>query len=153
MSSKLMIHIGVNGNQTVSRFVVAESGYVVLKNDASAKLNVTFPETSPLCLGGQSQASIDLNAAEARQYQVCPGAAGLSFKYRATVTGAQPEDPYILVQGLSITPELRSIETNPAIKFERLLGGENLFMLAAGILLGIGLSVLFSRSGRDRPRP
>lgn len=154
MPSNLMIHVGVDGNNhTVSKFAVAESGYVALQNDASAKLNVTFPETSPLCLGTERQISIDLSAGELKNYQVCAGAAGQSFKYTATVDGAQPEDPYILVAGLVVTPEFTLIETNPAIKFERLLTGENLFMLAAGILLGIGLTLLLGGSGRNRPRP
>lgn len=154
MPSSLKIRVGVESNsRTVSKFAVAENGYVTLQNDASAKLNVTFPETSPLCLGAQRQVSIDLGAGEARNYQVCPGAAGQSFKYTATVAGAQPEDPYILVEGLVVNPEVVLPEPNPAIKFERLLTGENFFFAAAGLLLGIGFSVLLGAFGRNRPRP
>lgn len=155
MPNSLEIRFGVNDqNETVSKFVVAEGGQVFLHGPKDAKVDVTFREASPLCIGNQPQTSISVTAGDWAQYTVCPGTASQSFKYTATVDGAQPEDPYILVQG---TPETGVVETNPAIKFvcEPSLG-ESLALVGGGFILGIGAVMLINyvtQMWRNMPRP
>lgn len=145
MPSNLKIRVSVDGNnQTVSKPAVAEGGQVTLQNDATAGANLTFRETTPLCQASQRMMSIDLGAGDSRNFQVCPGTADQSFKYTATVTGAQPEDPYIFVEGPIGTPEVVQPETNPAIKFvSEPPIGESLFLFGAGLTIGIGATMLF----------
>jgi hypothetical protein len=102
MAEKLNIHVAVQNNQTVSKFVVPEYGKVIFHNDASAKLTVEFDEPAALCKGGNPQASIDVDPGNKENLKVCSGTTITSLKYTATVENALPEDPILIIESSSI---------------------------------------------------
>jgi hypothetical protein len=157
MPNNLKIRVGVEGGKTDSKFTVQEGGAITLKNDANATLQVSFGNSSPLCLGTERQLSVELAAGQTKAYQACNVATEQSFKYTATVANTQLENAYIIVEKpMIVTPELVVPETNPIIVIHRELTGENLFFAATGLLIGVVLSLFVENRwgpGRNRPRP
>jgi len=102
MAEKLNIHVAVQNNQTVSKFVVSENGQVIFHNDATAKLTVAFDEPAALCKSGNPQASIDVDPGSKENLKVCSGTTITSLKYTATVENALPEDPILIIESSSI---------------------------------------------------
>ena len=100
MADKLTIRINVDAtnNQTVSGFAVTDNGHITFHNDAGATANVKFNGASPLCLGNNPQMSVDIDAGGQQPFKVCDGAGGLQYKYTATVAGAGPEDPILIIE-------------------------------------------------------
>ena len=155
MPNSLKIRVGVDAGKTDSRFTVTEYGGITLKNDGSATLNVSFGNTSPLCLSGARQLTVQLTAGQAKNYQACAVTAEQTFKYTATVTGAQPETAAIIVEKIAVntSPGLLP-ESNPIIVIHREITGEHFLFGAAGILIGVVLcSFIESRWIRSGPRP
>ncbi len=157
MPNNLKIRVGVEGGKTDSRFTVQEGGAIALKNDANATLRVSFGNSSPLCLGTQRQLSVELVAGQAKSYKACAVPAEQSFRYTATVTNMQPEQAYIIVEKAAvITPEIATPDLKPIIVIHRELTGDNVFFGAAGILLGVLLSIFVESrwsARRNPPRP
>lgn len=159
MPNSLKIRVGVESGKTDSKFTVLEGGAITLKNDANATLRVSFGNSSPLCLdtAPQPEFTVDLAAGQARDYKACNVEVEKAFKYTATVGNAQSESAYIIVEKTtSYTPQVVLPEKNPTIVIHRELMGENLFFAAAGLLLGVVLSMFVENRwgpGRNRPRP
>lgn len=111
MAEKLTIHIDVEGgNQTVSKFVAPEKGKLTIRNDADAQAEVKFEGASPVCGGNEPLPILIIESNTQKDYKICKDTAGQSFKYTATVTGSEPEDPILIIE--RVAPGGDS-ETNP----------------------------------------
>ena len=135
MPDKMTIHFNVENGNTVSKFAVNEKGQITLTNDANAALTVTFPNGSPICKGKDPTDPDPIPANGSKQYQVCDGIAGASYKYTATVAGANPEDPIVIIEK-SGAP--LPIFNNAAAIF------------GAGLLVGIVIALAFRTFTRTR---
>jgi hypothetical protein len=142
MAGKLRIKVFVEKNadgndQTVSKFMVWDSGHVIFYNQAAKSLNVTFPNGSPLCQGNTPVPSFDVDPGKEKQHKVCPGVTAQDYKYTATVKDALPEDPIII------------FERKPIIIYESVA-----LTASAALLVGLFLGYLLARrmtKVRDRP--
>jgi hypothetical protein len=136
MAEKLNIHVAVENNQTVSKFVVHENGQVIFRNDASAKLKVEFSDPAALCKGGTAKAFIDVDPGMKENLKVCNGTTMTSLKYTATVENALPEDPILI------------IERDPINIFE-----SSFLVAAGGLVVGLVAGYLIARQLKTRHRP
>ena len=134
MPDKLTIRIKTESDQTISRFAVDANGQVTIHNDATAQANVSFQATSPLCQGTTPQQSIDINAGRFKTLSVCTGASG-EFKYTATVTGAAPEDPILIVE--------RSLGGGPGTN--PIFFPESIPYLVGGLVVGLVVGFFIAR--------
>jgi hypothetical protein len=138
MADKLDIRVNVEGNnQTVSKFAAAENGHVTFYNDAGAKLTISFGNASPLCQGSTPQLTFDVAAGQHKQLKVCNGVEGDTFKYTATVAGATPEDPPIILG-------------KPIIIYDKIVDPVALAVGGTGLLIGLLAGYLIAR--RMMPR-
>jgi hypothetical protein len=136
MAENLNIHVAVDNNQTVSKFVVHENGQVIFRNDASAKLKVEFSDPVALCKGGTAKAFIDIDPGKKESLKVCKDTTMTSLKYTATVENAVPEDPILI------------IERGPINIFE-----SSLLIAAGGLVVGLVAGYLIARQQKTRTRP
>ncbi len=146
MPDKLTIHIKVDdANRTVSQFAVSEKGQVTFYNDANALATVKFDGASPLCQGNTPKNPIEIPGGANRKFQVCNDTANLQFKYTATVDNAQPEDPILIIESVSIGGGSVS---NPIIWVEMAPG------IVIGLVLGAiaGYLIARRRAAQNRPR-
>lgn len=112
MSNKLTIRIETfptnnpdspNEQKTASKIVVLQNDQVTFENKASADSQVAFDPTNPLCHGSQPPGNpFTVPAGQALKLKVCsdPG----EFEYTATVAGALPEDPILIVERALMEP-------------------------------------------------
>jgi hypothetical protein len=123
MADKLTIRITVEGdNQTVSKFVAPDKGKIAFHNDSGTKAEVKFEGASPVCVGNDPQPILIIESMQQKEFKVCNNTTGNSYKYTATVDGALPEDPILI------------IERAPIIWVE--MAGPVLFGLACGVVAG-----------------
>ncbi len=144
MPNQMTIHIDVNqANQTVSKFAVDEKGQITFQNDAGASANVNFEGTSPVCQGNNKKQSFDINAGASKKWKLCDDAAGQQFKYTATVAGATPEDPILIIERKTVVPP---VDTKP------IFFPEGIPMLLVGALIGAVIGYLVAKRLTSRTR-
>jgi len=123
MAEKLTVRITVeDNNQTVSKFVAADKGKIAFHNDSGADAEVRFEGESPVCVGNDPQPIFIIESGKQKEFKVCSNTTGNSYKYTATVEGALPEDPILI------------IERAPIIWVE--MAGPVLVGLAVGVVAG-----------------
>ncbi len=138
MAKNLDIRVNVEGdNQTLSKFAAAQNGHVIFHNDAAANLTISFGNASPLCQGNTPQQTFDVGAGQQKKLKVCNGVEGETFKYTATVAGATPEDPPIILG-------------KPIIIYDEIVEPVALAAGAVGVLIGLLAGYLIAR--RMMPR-
>ena len=137
MPDKLTIHFVAENGNTVSKFGIDEKGQITFQNDASAGLTVDFGAQSPICQGNQPVQSVAVDAGKSKMHQVCDGVGGNSYKYTATVAGANPEDPIVIIE--------KSTITNPVYNHK-------LTDLGIGFLAGVVVATIYVMLARSRSR-
>lgn len=139
MADKLTIHIDVQGsNQTVSKFVAPEKGKLTILNNADAQAEVKFEGASPVCSGNEPLPILIIESNTQKDFKICKDTAGQSYKYTATVTGAEPEDPILIIE--RVAPGGGS-QTNPIFFPEFWIG------VVAGAIVTFGVTWLM----RNKP--
>src|ERR1700741_4986491 len=127
MPDKMTIRFNVENGNTVSKFAVNEKGQITFANDADAGLTVEFKNGSPICQGNQPVTNFPVDKHSSKMYQVCDKIAGSSYKYTATVAGANQEDPIVIIER---SGWLGSIASNPGAA------------LGVGVALGIAVTLI-----------
>lgn len=152
MPDKMTIRIRVEKiddttNQTVSTFAIDEKGHVTFRNDAAALATVEFEAGSPFCQGGQTEGpKFTIDPGKESPHKICKDIAGKEFKYTATVDGALPEDPILIIERASSGGG--GSTTNPIFIIEMLPG------LVVGLLIGAvaGFFLARRRAAQNRPQ-
>jgi hypothetical protein len=116
MANQLKIRINAeDGNQTVSKFTVAEKGEIAIQNDAGATVNVKFDAGTPLCDNYAPQASVDIPAGTTKTFVACDGSGGLQYRFTATVSGAGAGSEVVAIDGAAqISNDSREPILDPA---------------------------------------
>lgn len=95
-----------NEEKTVSKFVVVPNDQVTFQNRKSSDSEVEFETTNPLCHGNDQPVGnpFQVPANTERKLKVCANANPGDFEYTATVAGALPEDPILIVEKALMEP-------------------------------------------------
>jgi hypothetical protein len=131
-----------NEKKTVSKFVVVQGDHVTFINKGSADAEVNFPSGSPLCTGNSPPTvnPILLPLTDPQKLlKVCVN--GGEFKYTATVTGALPEDPILIVERSLTVPPSPDPKDPPGMDPIVFPEGYIYLALAAGAAFFVGLWV------------
>ncbi len=100
----LHIHIDDNCGKTVSKFGVGLSKDVVFINDHPSKTLTVSIQTEPkdgkaLCCGDEEIETFTVTPRERKKtLSICRTYEAKVFKYTATLSGSEPEDPVIIIE-------------------------------------------------------
>ncbi|MGH8130056.1 MAG: hypothetical protein ACRES3_04285 [Steroidobacteraceae bacterium] len=138
--AKLTIFVGVNNNQTVSKFKARRYGNIEFHNDGGDTLVVTIDGASgtdsPICEAGNPVATFEILAGDpARKFTVCGDKTKWTeFKYTATIGTNGSEDPIVIIE------KSKAFE-HPAA------------LVSAGVLIGavIAVAIMKMMAGKTRP--
>jgi hypothetical protein len=102
--AKLHIHVDDHCGRTVSKFGVGPDDEVEFFNDHPSKTLRISIQTDPkdgnaLCCGGEGIDTFTVTPEERRRaFSICRTYAPATFKYTATLSGSESEDPIIIIE-------------------------------------------------------
>lgn len=152
--SDLMIVVDVRNGQTMSQYSMARSGKLTFANASTqGDLSVKPKQGAPFCENDKTTVipEIVVSPDDEETVRICNAYGDGEFLYTAQITGAEPEDPIVILER-SYVPKTPT--TEPIVILERLSPGEGLVWGAAGFLIGVALVglVVINRWRSGSPR-
>lgn len=153
MANNLKIRVDREGGISPNN-AVDEGGTITLQNDFGQMVKFNFGTASPLCSGPAPQLTVDLNPGQSASFQACMVPQDLGFPYNAalgTAPDAKVVSKSIVVKDLAPVT-YSGAYTNPVIVIHREIQPFDYFLLAAGIFIGVVLSMFIeNRWMKKRP--
>ena len=137
--SDLMIVVDIRNGQTMSQYSMAKSGKLTFANASTqGDLTVKPKEGPPFCENNKTTVipQIVVPPNDEESVRICTAYGNSEFLYTAQITGADPEDPIVILER-SYVPKYPTYE--PIVILERLSPGEGLMWGAAGFIIGVAL--------------